>query len=162
MTSRPAPTRGALRALRGGLLALCSGALAVAAHALAGGAGPDTGLTLLLTALVGLAGVALADRRRCGLAILGALGVSHLGAHLILTTLAHHQHAMHVDGALMTAAHVSAVLLTAVLLTRAEAAVFASAAALAMLLPRRPLSRPVPPATPATYVASTAVDHVRD
>lgn len=153
--------------LRGGLLALCSAALAMAAHALAGGTGQNAGLAVPLTALIALAGIALADRQRGGPAILGALGISHAGEHLMLTTLAHHQHAAHFDAThfdatAMTAAHVAAVLLTAVLLTHAESAVFATAAALAMLLPRRPLSQPVPAAALLTHVADIPVDHVLD
>jgi hypothetical protein len=138
----PAPTRGALRLLRGGLLAGCSAVLAVAAHAAGGGGAPDTGLAVLLTLLIAAAGTALADRRRGGTAIVAALGVSHTGEHLILTTLADHHHHSQVNGVAMTCAHVVAVLVTALLLAGAESALFRAAAALGMLLPRKPFTVP--------------------
>jgi hypothetical protein len=127
------PTRGAWRVLRGALLAGTSSSLAVAAHAIGGGMLPDTGLTLLLTLGVGAAGTALANRRAGPRAVLLALGLSHLGIHLLLS-LGEPGGAM--DGWAMLGGHVAAVLLAAALLTRAESALFALAAAWAMLLPR--------------------------
>jgi hypothetical protein len=121
--------------LRGGLLAVTSSALAVAAHAVAGGMLPDTGLTLLLTVAVGASGTALADRRAGPLAILGALGLSHLGIHLILSVAAPGEAGRPINGWLMSGGHLVAVLLAAVVLTRAEAAFFALAAVCALLLP---------------------------
>jgi hypothetical protein len=141
-----APARGALRVLRGGLLAVTSASLAVAAHAVAGGGLPDTGLTLLLTAGVGAAGVALADRRRGPLAILLALAASHLGMHLVLA-LAMPGEPL-VPGGSMLLAHLAGVAVAGLLLTRAEAAIFAVLAAVARLLPRPP-HRPLPPVDPA-------------
>ena len=146
VTGQLLPTRGPLRALRGGLLALTSSALAVAAHAVAGGMLPDTGLTLLLTLAVGAAGTALADRRAGGLAILGALGLSHLGIHLILSIVALDEAGGPVNGWLMSGGHLVAVLLAAAVLTRAEAAFFALAAVCALLLPSR-LPGPLTPGT---------------
>ncbi|GDY31133.1 hypothetical protein [Gandjariella thermophila] len=147
MTGQSVPTRGGPRVLRGGLLALTAGALAVTAHGLAGGGWPDSGFTLLLTALLAAAGTALAGRRRGLPAILGALGASQVALHLLLTDLDPHPDAgaggMAADWRVMTAAHTVAVLLTALLLTRAEAAVFAVAAAIAALLPRRMAPGPV-------------------
>lgn len=135
MTGQSIPTRGPLRVLRGGLLAVTSSALAVAAHAIAGGMLPDTGLTLLLTVAVGAAGTALADRRAGALAILGALGLSHLGIHLILSVAALGDASPPVNGWLMSGGHLAAVLLAAAVLTRTEAAFFALAAVWALLLP---------------------------
>jgi hypothetical protein len=145
MTGQSAPTRGVPRVLRGGLLAATAAALAVTAHGLAGGGWPDSGFTLLLTALLAAAGTALAGRRRGLPTILGALAVSQLGLHLLLTDLDPHRGTgvVGVDWRVMTAAHAVAVLLTALVLTRAEAAVFAVAAALAAVLPRRLASGPV-------------------
>lgn len=139
MTSPNAPARGALRVLRGGALAVTSATLAVTAHVIGGGAAPATGLVVLLTLLVAAAGTALADRRRSGRAILGALAVSHLSIHTILMLSCSMSDADIAWPAMVTA-HLVAVLCTAILLTKAESAIFAVAAALAMLLPR-----PLPP-----------------
>jgi hypothetical protein len=146
--------------LRGGLLASSGAALAVAAHGLAGGGWPDTGFTLLLTVLLAGAGTALADRRRGLPAILGALGAAQLGMHVLLSA-AHPHHAGVAAGLPwpgMTASHAVAVLLTAVLLAKAEAAVFAVASALGALLPRRPLPAPVNTPRPGVVVAPLRVD----
>jgi hypothetical protein len=145
VTIRLTPTRGPLRAARGGLLAACSAALAVAAHGVAGGGLPDTGLTVMLTLGVAGLGTALAGKRRGTKEILGALSVSHLGMHLILTVLSHGAHGGHAaSGWGMLGAHVAGVLLTGVILTRAEQAIFALARALGLLLPKRSAPRPVP------------------
>jgi len=160
MTGQPAPTRGAPRALRGGLLASTAAALAVTAHGLAGGGWPDTGFTLLLTALLAGAGTALADRRRGLPAILGALGASQLAMHLLLSAPHPHQAGagLGLQWPVMTAAHAVAVLLTALLLAKAEAAVFAVARALAALLPRRAQPAPVNVPRPGVVVAPLRVD----
>lgn len=127
------PTRGLPRVLRGVALAGCSAALTVAAHSAAGGLGPSTGLTIVLTVLLAGAGVALADRR-CGFpAILAAVGASQLGMHLLLSTLGHPHGAPSVS-APMAALHAVAAVLTAVLLAGGEDAVFAVAAVLRWLL----------------------------
>lgn len=142
---RPTLTRGTLRVVRGSVLACCSAVLAVAAHAVGGGGAPNTGLVIVLTLLIAGAGVALADRRRGALAVVAALGVSHTFEHLALTVLAHGHDGPaggRVDGLAMVGAHVLAVLLTALLLAGAESALFVAAAALGMLLPRKPLSVP--------------------
>jgi hypothetical protein len=132
--------------LRGALLAGTSAALAVAAHAVAGGMLPSTGLTVLLTVGVAAAGIALADRRRGPVAILFALGSAHLGIHLMLSVAATGEPmaSRPVNGWLMAGGHLLAVLLAAAVLTRAEDAVFALAAAWAMLLPRWSVG-PLPP-----------------
>jgi hypothetical protein len=136
-----------LRALRGGLLAGTSASLAVVAHVIGGGMLPDTGLTVLLTVGVAAAGIALANRRRGPVEILLALGGSHLGIHLMLTVAANSEHVdgPPMNGWLMTGGHVVAVLIAAVLLTKAEAAFFALACALALLLPRWLLGASRPP-----------------
>ncbi|KAA2263761.1 hypothetical protein F0L68_09505 [Solihabitans fulvus] len=129
------------------MLAVSSATLAVAAHGAAGGALPDTGLAAIVTVLIAAAGTALADRRRGGPAILAALGVSQLGQHLLLAGLGHRHDlaaaGAGVDGRLMTGAHVAAVLATALLLTRAETALFAVVSAVSLLLPRRLSPAPI-------------------
>jgi len=150
--------------LRGTVLALTSATLAVIAHVIGGGMAPDTGLTVLLTAGVAAGGVALADRRRGGLAILAALGTSHLAIHLLLTLSARTMGDMAmgapIDGRLMLAAHCVAILLAAGLLTKAEVAIFALAELLAMLLPRRVAALPVRLAPQAAPPSADHADQV--
>ncbi|HEV3357149.1 MAG TPA: hypothetical protein VG247_10160 [Pseudonocardiaceae bacterium] len=132
-----APSRGALRVVRGSVLAITSAALAVLAHVLGGGMPPSTGLTLLLTIGAAAGGVALADRQRGGITILAALGTSHLAIHELLTLCTPAMDmGSPVNAQVMLAAHVAAILLAAVLLARAERAIYLLAALLAMLLPR--------------------------
>ena len=131
------PSRGMLRVARGSVLAVTSAALAVLAHVIGGGMPPSTGLTLLLTVGVAAGGVALADRQRGGLAILGALGASHLAIHLLLTLCTPTMDmGSPFNAQTMFGAHVVAILLAAVLLTRAERAIYALAELLSVLLPR--------------------------
>jgi hypothetical protein len=126
-----------LRVVRGSVLAITSATLAVLAHVIGGGMPPSTGLTLLLTAGVAAGGVALADRQRGGFAILAALGTSHLAIHLLLTLCTPDMDmGSPISAQAMLGAHVVAVLLAALLLTRAERAIYALAQQLAMLLPR--------------------------
>jgi hypothetical protein len=144
---QPSPTRGVLRVLRGGALAAVSATLAVSAHAVAGGMAPDTGLTVLVTAGVAAAGIAVADRRRSTGAILAVLGAAQLATHVLLSVDEMPMPGSpHVDGWTMTAAHALAVLLSAVLLSRADAALFLVVAVLAMLLPSVWTAPPVPSA----------------
>jgi hypothetical protein len=126
-----------LRVVRGSVLAITSATLAVLAHVVGGGMAPSTGLTLLLTVAAAAAGVALADRQRGGVAILAALGTSHLAIHLLLTLgTPDMDMGSPFNAQVMSAAHIVAILLAAVLLTRAERAIYALAELLAMLLPR--------------------------
>ncbi|MCP2169045.1 hypothetical protein [Goodfellowiella coeruleoviolacea] len=158
MTRRAASGRGAHRALRAGLLAVSSAALTVTAHGLAGGALPEVGLPVLFTVALAGAGTAVADRRQGLIGIAATLGASQVGQHVLLSLLGHDHPAeppvtaspttaspgtgtdvpgLTASSGWMTLAHVLAALLTALLLARAETAVFAIAAALALLLPRR-------------------------
>jgi hypothetical protein len=141
-------------------LAVTSAALAVAAHVVAGGMPPDTGLTLLLTAGVAGAGTALADRRRGTVAIVLALGVAQVGMHLILSIPQPGVMgpAAPVNSVLMTGAHAVAVLISAAVLARADAAVFLVAGVLAMILPRWLSAPPVPPAPARTCFPAVPVD----
>ena len=132
-----APSRGALRVIRGSVLAVISAALAVLAHVLGGGMPPSTGLTLLVTLGTAAGGVALADRQRGGFAILAALGASHLAIHLVLTLCTPDMDmGSPFNPQAMFGAHVTAIVLAALLLTRAERAIYGLAEQLAMLLPR--------------------------
>jgi hypothetical protein len=125
------------------VLSVTSAALAVAAHTAAGGEPPDTALVLLLVAGVAAVGVALADRRRSMPAILVVLGIAQLVSHVLLS-LGMPAMASQANDLTMLGAHLVAVLLSAVLLARADAAIFRFAAVLAMLLPRLLVAPPVP------------------
>jgi hypothetical protein len=144
---QPTPVRGMSRVVRGVSLAVTSATLADAAHAVGGGMVPDFGLTLLLTVGVAAVGVALADRRRSLGVILLTLGAAQVATHVLLSLASDASDGMS-SGAVapvpMTAAHAAAVVLTAVLLAKADAVVFGLAQVLARLLPRLLVG---PPAT---------------
>lgn len=131
MTRRPAPAR----ALRGALLAVSSTTLAVTAHGVAGGGWPETLPVLPLSLLLAYGGIALAERWRSRWTVVGALAATELAQHVLLSVI--HGGSMFATG-LMTAAHFVSLLLTAVLLAKADAAVVAVAAAVRRLLPVLP------------------------
>jgi hypothetical protein len=132
---------------RGLALATVSGSLAAAAHEFGGGGMPQTGLTALLTVGVAAVGVALADRRGSLPVILAVLGAAQLATHVLLTVESMNMPGMHqVDGPAMVGAHTIAVLVSAVLLAKADAAVFQVIAALTRLLPTVLTTPPVPEA----------------
>ncbi len=178
MSGRPTPTRGALRVSRGVVLAVTSAALAVAAHRIAGGGVPDAVSTMLLTLGVAIVGVALASKRRSTGAILIVLGAAQLAMHLLLSFDTTTMPGMGMSGmtpagppfgsVAMMSAHAVAALVTAILLAKADAALFAVAEALARLLPTILIAPPVPtgPArlrpSVAPRVRSTAVSLRRD
>jgi EamA domain-containing membrane protein RarD len=147
---------------RGVVLAVTSATLAIAAHRLAGGALPDTGLTIVLTFGVAGIGITMADKQRSASAILAVLGAAQLATHLLLSVQTMDMPGMGSGampyGTSMIGTHVVAVLITTALLTRADAAVFAVAAALARLLPVLVAAPPVPaaPARPRPRVAPLA------
>lgn len=119
--------------MRGAAVAGCSAALAVTGHAAAGGALPPVGLTVVLTALLAGAGVALADRQRGFLSILAAVGGSQLAMHVLLERLAH-AHGGADQPALMVVVHAMATVVVAAALAGAERSVFAVVAVLRWLL----------------------------
>ena len=133
MTRRPAPTRFT----RAVLLAVTSAALSVAAHGAAGGDLTEFAPALPLTALIALAGTALAERGRSPWTILATLGVAQVGQHVLLN-LGHHVPegpGVGFGPLTMTAAHVVAALLTGLLLARADSALSALASAVSRLVP---------------------------
>jgi hypothetical protein len=147
------------------MLAVTSAVLTDAAHAAAGGGLPSTGLTALVTVGVAAAGIGLAGRRRSPLAVLAVLGAAQLATHVLLSveTLAADQgmtamHGMPFDGVGMIGAHAIAVLLSAGLLAKADAAVFTVAAVLAMVLPTVLCAPPVPTGPARTRPFPTPVD----
>jgi hypothetical protein len=146
----------------GWLLALSSTGLAVTAHGVAGGGLPDTALLLPLTALIAWGATALAGRLRGVPALFGTLAVVQLGLHLLLSQsgYAHPSHPPGpgpVNGAAMLAGHALAILVTAVLLSRACAGLAAVTSAIARLFGRLRVPR-LPFATgPAAIGRTSAV-----
>lgn len=138
--------------VRGFLLAPSSAALAIAAHGLGGGAVADSGFTVLLATLIAWGGMSL-TRRGGTPALVAVLGVTQLCQHMLLTDIAngHGRTPAVFAGWTMFGTHAAATVLTAVLLTRAGAALTVIGAALGWLLGRlRTLvAGPVPPRTHA-------------
>jgi hypothetical protein len=120
------------------MLAVSSTTMAVTAHGVAGGGWPETLPVLPLSLLIALAGTALADRWRSSWTIIGTLGATELAQHVLLSVM--HGEALFGSG-LMTGAHLVALLLTAVLLAKADAAIVAVAGAVRRLLPVVPSFR---------------------
>lgn len=145
--------------VRGLLLAASSAALAVAAHGLGGGAVADSGFTVGLATLLAWGGTSLA--RRYGTpALIAVLGVTQACQHILLTEIAsgHGMGPAVFDGWTMFGTHAAATVLTAVLLTRAGAALTVIGAALAWLLGRlyALVAGPVPPRPTAVGTALPA------
>lgn len=135
VTSQSTPTHGAPRVWRGVLLATTSAALAITAHAMAGGAVPDSVLTLVPVVGVAAIGIGMAGKRHSMAGVLALLGCAQLVTHVLLSVETMNMAGMPADGMTMIGAHAIAVVCTAFLLTRADDALFAVAAALARLLP---------------------------
>jgi len=159
--SDPARRPAVLGATRGALLAVSAGTLSVTAHRLVDGGLPDPAMTVLLTGLFGWTAAALARKARGPVATVALLGAAQLVMHLLLTTLASHRaHAPSATpgttGIGMTAAHVVATVLTALLLARADTMLLTVLAVLRAILPRLLTPLPVPAAAPALVPARTA------
>jgi hypothetical protein len=143
----------ALRVVRGGLLAVSSAVLAVSAHTLADGSLPDLPMTVLLTVMVGWTATALAAKARGPMSTIAILGAAQIVMHVVLTTLALHSNA-HAEthavtsgamsGLTMTATHTFATILTALLVTRADAMLLTVLNAMRLLLPPVWRAAPVP------------------
>jgi hypothetical protein len=149
MTGRPTPTRGALRVCRGVGLSAVSATLAIAAHALAGGGVPAAAPTVLLALVIGAVGVVMAGKRQSFWAIVAVLAVAQLATHIQLSVSSTAMPGMGSMGdlfgsPLMLAAHAVAVLLTGLLVVRADDVLFTLADAFVRLLPRIVVAPPVP------------------
>jgi hypothetical protein len=129
----------ALRVVRGGLLAVGSAAIAVGAHTLADGGLPDPAMTLLLTVMIGWLGTASAAKTQGPVKVVAVLGAAQLVMHVGLSTLATHETHTATSGVMsgvtMTATHVAATLVTALLVAHAESMLQAVVAAMRLLLP---------------------------
>jgi hypothetical protein len=156
--SRRQQLTGPVRILRGAMLAVSSTTLAVTAHGVAGGGWPETLPVLPLSLLIALAGTALADRWRSSWTMVGALGSTEIAQHVLLSVM--HGESL-VGSGLMTSAHLVALVLTAALLAKADAAVVAVAGAVRRLLPVVP-SFPHADRVAAAPVLALPVGHVLD
>ena len=113
----PRPTCGSLRWARGSCVGLAATGLAGAGHALAGGLLPGAGHLGTLLAGSVVTAVALSGRRWQLPSLLSVL----LGAQVVLHYgFAHGAHHAHGSPAAMVSAHVTAALLTSLLLRRGE------------------------------------------
>ncbi|MFC7342494.1 hypothetical protein [Saccharopolyspora griseoalba] len=116
----------------------------------------------MVTLLLAGAGVALADRQRGPGGILGALGASQLALHAFLEIMSGHGpaighphgHEMHTPAPAMTLGHIAVVLVTGLVMTHAERALFVVARLLQAILPRR--AGPLPVVTPPPSVCVPA------
>jgi len=156
-----------VRIARGCLLAVTSAVLSVTAHTVADGALPPLSVALVIAGLTGWTSTALVDRTkgtRSGrlIGVLVTLAAAQLITHGLLTLLAHPQPTggTPIDGWAMLAAHASATVIMAVLITGAERGLLAVLAGLRRILPVivtfgpprvRAVRCPAAPATPATY-----------
>jgi hypothetical protein len=156
--SRRQQLTGPVRVLRGAMLAVSSTTLAVTAHGVAGGGWPETLPVLPLSLLIALAGTALANRWRSSWTMVGALGATELTQHVLLSVT--HGESLF-DSGLMPGAHLVALVLTAALLAKADAAVVAVAGAVRRLLPVTP-SFPHPDRTTAAPMPAWPSGHVVD
>lgn len=152
--------------MRGSLLGVSSAALAVTAHVIGDGEVPDTAMTLLLTVLIGWNAAALAAKARGPLATIVDLGAGQVVMHLVLSSLSSHELRHDVlaqsgptpasGGLAMTAAHVVATLVTAVLLAKADGLLLGVLGCLRALVPFILRALPVPAAVPAPALARPA------
>lgn len=117
---------------------------------------PETSVTVVVTALLGWASTALADKIRGFGGTLAVLAVGQLLMHVVLTVLSTHPGAgPHFTTEAMTLAHVAATVVTAALLFHADHGLRTVANSLRRLLP--PLfSPPTPAARPTPAVVPVA------
>ncbi len=147
--------------VRGALLGVSSAALAVTAHMIGDGDLPDTAMTVLLTVLIGWNAAFLASKARGPLATIVDLGAGQVVMHLVLSSLSTHE-VVHdepapVSGGLaMTAAHVVATLITAVLLAKADGLLLGILSCLRALVPFILNALPVPAAMASPVLARPA------
>ncbi|SFJ29610.1 hypothetical protein [Amycolatopsis regifaucium] len=139
---------------------MSSAALAVTAHMIGDGDLPDTAMTVLLTVLIGWNAAALAAKARGPLATIVDLGAGQVVMHLVLSSLSSHEpHSgpAPVSGGLaMTAAHVVATLVTALLLAKADGLLLGVLACLRALVPFILNALPVPARPAAPVLARPA------
>jgi hypothetical protein len=148
---------------RGAGLAVVSAVLAIAAHGVAGGGLPGTVPTLLLSLVVSATGIALASKRYSLGSVTVLLGVTQLVTHLLLSVDSTGMSGMSAEtfnGLDMLGAHAAAVLVTSVLVVRADALLFALAGALRRLVPMLLVPAPVAVETRCPRPTAAPRDHV--
>jgi hypothetical protein len=143
--------QGTMRLLRGGLLAACCVLLGLSGHTLGGGSVPAAAPALVASALIGLAAVAWAGRRRDFRALLWAAALAQAAFHTALSLAPTHnqQHGLVLR---MLAGHAAATVVMAAALARGEAVLEACARAAGylgvpdppVLISSRPVLRPRP------------------
>ncbi|MCX2731239.1 hypothetical protein OOZ19_13390 [Saccharopolyspora sp. NFXS83] len=117
----------------------------------------------MITTLLSAAGVALADRKRGLSSIVGAVGAGQVSLHLFLQLAGSHQgsigqRGLPLDPAAMTLGHVLAGLLVAILLHRAEDALFVIVSTVRLTLASRtPAPLPLVTARPAVCIPAESV-----
>ena len=144
-----------LAPVRGAILAALVTLLTATGHLLGGGTLAGLSPLAVLVPLLATVLVAVAERCRGILAMLAALGAGQLVLHYLLVVLTAHAHIgpdAVFSGSAMPAAHAVATLATAVVLSRADAAVTALVAAFGRILPRRLRVAAVDVAPPACPV----------
>lgn len=155
--------------------------LAALGHLAGGGHLPDLSVLITATAILAPAGIALARRQRGFLAILGVLALAQVLCHLLFGLAARGggmaQHDMQMGpmagmaSTRMSVLHLAAAVLTAVVLTRGEAATFALARlwrrlvrrvrVLLLPTPAGPPRLPRPPILVAPPLQRLLVQHAR-
>lgn len=130
------------RGLRAGVFAVVAALLAAAGHAVGGGEFPDAAALLSTTTVLGGTVTGLARRRRTAGGIFAVLLASQVAFHLVFTVTEHQHHAL--DLARMTAFHVVAAGLAALVLARGESALFALLSFLGRVAPTLPGGAPQP------------------
>jgi len=148
------------------LLGVSSAALAVTAHVIGDGDVPDSAMTLLLTVLIGWNAAALAAKARGPMATIVDLGAGQVVMHLVLSSLSSHElrHTALAQsgpspssgGLAMTAAHVVATLVTALLLAKVDGLLLGVLTCLRALVPFILGALPVPAATASPVLARPA------
>lgn len=127
--SRRSGTGHAMRGVRGVLLAGCSATLSVTAHLLGGGQVPHLLTTVATSVLIAWVATAVAEHTRGVGGVVVVLGGAQAATHLALGELSGHS----VGGTAMLAGHVGATLVTAALLSHAEAMLAVAASTLSAL-----------------------------
>lgn len=147
------------RLIRSSAFALVATWVAALGHLVGGGGVPDPAILFLGALVIGFSGMGLAHRQRTWPAIFGVLALSQLAFHLLFSMDVHAMSGSpmpDMDPLRMLALHAVAAGLSAVVLARGDAAIFALFHALtsAVLLLRPILTVDRPPSWTASFPVS--------